>query len=195
MTARLRPLLAVALLTTACEAGGRPPAFVILGPSVPSPLLPATLYVWDTREELGTWVVNAVSRGSLAVEGSGTDAFVRIDRADREWVLRGPDLDPPAAGVQTLSVRYRWRPDPGLPPTAARTARITAQFQTTTPVVAYDRTAQAAASATLEPRDEWTVHRFVPGNFAPPIDVSYCYLHSYGANRGVIEIDRIELIR
>ncbi len=195
MTARLRSLLAVAVLTTACEAGGRPPAFVIPGPSVPSPLPPATRYVWDTRAELETWVVNAVSRGSLAVEGSGADAFVRIDRADREWVLRGPDLDPPATGVQTLSVRYRWRPDPDLPSTAARTARTTAQFQTTTPVVAYDRTAQATASATLEPRDEWTDHRFLPGNFAPPIDISYCYLHSYGANRGVIEIDRIELIR
>jgi hypothetical protein len=69
------------------------------------------------------------------------------------------------------------------------------QFQTTAPVVAYDRTAQATAWATLQPRDEWTDYRFQPANFAPPIDIRYCYLHSSGANRGVVEIDRIELVR
>jgi hypothetical protein len=28
-----------------------------------------------------------------------------------------------------------------------------------------------------------------------PWDYSYCYLHSFGANRGVLEIDRIGLVR
>jgi hypothetical protein len=34
-----------------------------------------------------------------------------------------------------------------------------------------------------------------PSQYTPPIDVSYCYVTSNGANRGVLEIDRIELVR
>jgi hypothetical protein len=51
-----------------------------------------------------------------------------IDRADRDWLLRGPDLEPAAEGVLTVSIRYRWRPDPSLPPTASLTARVSASF-------------------------------------------------------------------
>ena len=45
----------------------------------------------DTGDELAIWMSNPVARGSLALEGSGVEAFIRIDRADREWLLRGPD--------------------------------------------------------------------------------------------------------
>lgn len=195
MTPALRGAILLAVLTTGCDTGGRPPAFVIPGPAVPSPLPTAPPYVWDTHDELAIWMNNPVARGSLALEGSGADAFIRIDRADREWLLRGPDLTPPAPGVRTLSIRYRWRPAPDLPPTAARTALVTAHFQTTTPVVGYDPNAQGAASSDLEPRIDWTDIALVPGQFKPPIEVAFCYLHSFGANRGVLEIDRLELLR
>ena len=92
MTTTLRRVILLAVLTAGCDTGGRPPAFVIPGPTVPSPLPTAPPYVWDTRDELAIWMNNAVARGSLALEGSGVDAFIRIDRADREWLLRGPDL-------------------------------------------------------------------------------------------------------
>jgi hypothetical protein len=195
MTISLHRLIVLAILTTGCDTGGRPPAFVIPGPTVPSPLPTAPPYVWDTRDELSIWMNNPVARGPLALEGSGADAFIRIDRADREWLLRGPDLTPPAGGVRTLSLRYRWRPDPDLSSTASRIALVTAHFQTTTPVVGYDPLAQAAASSSLQPQNDWMDVALAPGSFKPPIEVAYCYLHSFGANRGVLEIDRIELVK
>ena len=102
---------------------------------------------------------------------------------------------PPANGVRTLSIRYRWQPDPDLPPAASQTALVTAHFQTTGPVVGYDPNAQGAASGTLQPRGDWTDIALIPGQFKPPIEVEFCYLHSFGANRGVLEVDRIELVR
>lgn len=188
-------LILLGMVTAACDSGGRPQAFVIPGPTVPSSLPTLAPYTWDTHEELSVWTTNAVSRGSLAVEGSGAAAFIRIERADREFLLRGPDFAPAVAGVRTLSVRYRWRPDPALPSNASQVIHVTAHFQTTVPFVSYDTTAQAAASGTLQPRDEWTDIALVPGQFRPPIEVAYSYLHSLGGNRGVLEIDRIELVR
>ena len=154
----------------------------------------ASPYVWDTRDELTIWVENPVARGSLAIEGSGAEAFVRIDQPDREWVLRGPDLTPSATGVRTLLVRYRWRPDASLSPSAARNIRVGVHFQTTAPLQPF-YFGQASAGADIQPATEWTEITFVPGQYTPPIDVSYCYLNSFGANRGVLEIDRIELVR
>ena len=73
--------------------------------------------------------------------------------------------------------------------------RVRGVFQTTGPVVGYDPNAQGAASSNLEPRSDWTDVALVPGQFKPPIEVEFCYLHSFGANRGVLEVDRIELVR
>jgi hypothetical protein len=195
MTCRVCMILLAATLATGCEIGERPPSYVLPGPTVPSPIPTAAPYVWDTRDELAIWVNNPVARGSLALEGSGSEAFIKIDRADLPWVLRGPDLTPAATGVRTLLIRYRWQPDPGLPSTATRTAFLTVNFETTTPVHAFDPTAQGAAHVDLQPRDEWTAITFTPGQYTPPIDVAYCYVHSQGANRGVLEIDRLELVR
>lgn len=195
MTIMVQRVILLAVLATGCDAGRRPATFVIPGPTVPSPVPITPPYVWDTHDELSIWMSNPVARGSLALEGSGAGAFVRIDRADREWLLRGPDLTPPVAGVRTLSIRYRWRPDPGLTAGAVLTALVTAHFQTTSAVVGYDPHAQAAASGKLEPRDDWTDVALIPGQFTPPIEIEYCYLHSFGANRGVLEIDRIELVQ
>jgi len=195
MTASLRVLIGCAVLAAGCDAGGRPPAFVIPGPTVPSPLPTTAPYVWDSEEELSIWVNNPVTNGSVALASDGAAAFIRIDQANRTWVLRGPDLAPPVADVRTLRIRYRWRPDSELPASAARTAQVTALFQATGPVVGYDPIAQAAANIALEPALDWTDVEFVPGQYKPPIEITYCYLYSLGANRGVIEIDRLELVR
>lgn len=188
------PIVVLATLAAGCDEGMRPAAFVIPGPTVPSPLPTEAPFVWDTRDELSIWVDNPVARGPLSVEGSGQDGFIRIAQAEREWVLRGPDLSPPATGVRTLLVRYRWLPDPGLSPAAARNVHATAYLQTTASLQPHYY-GQGAASADIQPRSEWTDITFVPGQFTPPIDVSYCYLLSFGANRGVLEIDRIELVQ
>ena len=194
MTPTLRHLIAVAVLTAGCEGATRPSPIIIPGPNVPNPMPSAAPYVWDTRDELAIWVDNAVARGSLAIEGSGAEAFVRIDQPDREWVLRGPDLVPSATGVRTLILRYRWRPDASLSPAAALNFRPYAHFQTTAPLQPFYY-GQATASADIQPATEWTDITFAPSQYTPPIDVSYCYLSSNGANRGVLEIDRIELVR
>jgi hypothetical protein len=196
MTMTFRHLVVLATLTAGCDNAGRPPAFVIPGPTVPSPVPTAAPYVWDTRDELAIWIDNAVSRGSLALEGTGAGAFVRIDQLEREWVMRGPDLVPSATGVRTVRVRYRWRPDASLPPSAARTVHVGASFQTTAPLQPFYY-GQGWAGATLEELPDWTDILFAPSQYTPPIDVSYCYLTStvIGANRGVIEIDRIELVQ
>ena len=183
-----------AVLTMGCEGATRPSAFVIPGPAVPNPLPNAPPYIWDTRDELAIWIENPVALGSLALEGDGFSAFIRIAQAEREWTLRGPDLTPSATGVRTLLLRYRWRPDPALLPAAERTLRATAYFETTALLQPFYY-GQGAASAELQPREEWTDITMIPGQFTPPIDVSYCYIHAFGANRGVLEIDRIEFVR
>lgn len=196
MTTRMRLVVVLSLLTMGCEIGGPPASFVVPGPTVPSPLPTTPPYVWDTREELAIWVENPVARGSLALEGSGPDAFIRIDRADLAWVLRGPDLTPAATGVRSLLIRYRWQPDPGLPSTASRVAYVTASFEIKTPAPSSDPTEQGAALLSLQPHTDWTEVTFAPsGPTRPPFDVAYCYVHSLGANLGVIEIDRIQLVR
>ena len=49
---------------------------------------------------------------------------------------------------------------------------------------------------TLTPQNNWSVLSFSP----PPLSsvasgVRYAYLHSYSVNRGVLDIDRIELVQ
>ena len=196
MTTRVLPAILLALLTAACEIGKRPPGVVVPGPTVPSPFPTVAPYVWDTADELSIWMNNPVARGSLVLEGSGADAFIRIDRTDRDWLLRGPDLAPAAEGVRTVSIRYRWRPDPGLPPNEVKTTLVIARFETLTPAVSGDPNAQAIMSSSLPPRGDWTDIALLPqGQFKPPADVKYCYMQSYAANRGVLEIDRIELVK
>ncbi len=195
MTAALARVLVLATWTIACNVGERPARYIIPGPAVPSPWPTPPPYVWDTREELAIWVDNQVARGSLALEGSGAAAFIRIDRPEREWLLRGPDLAPPARNVMTVRIRYRWMPDPTLAPGASLSIRAAAHFQSTTPVVGYDPLAQGAALVELQPQNGWTDATFRPESFKPPIEITHCYLHSFGANRGVLEIDRIELVQ
>ena len=196
MIARCLPMILLAVLTAGCEIGGRPPGVTVLGPAGPSPVPTVAPYVGDTADELSIWVNNPVARGSLALEGSGPDAFIKIERTDRDWLLRGPDLEPAAQAVQTVRLRFRWRPDPGSPPPEVQTTRVSARFETLRPAVSGDPAAQAHVSSNLPPSGDWTEIALLPqGQFKPPADVKYCYLQSYGANLGVLEIDRIELVR
>jgi hypothetical protein len=194
MIARACLLSAVAALTLGCEMPTRPTAFVIPGPSVPDTVPTQTPYVWDTREELSVWI-NSVTKGSFTLEGSGTEALLRLGRADVEWALRGPDLSPVPADVRTAIIRYRWVPDPSLSPTASRTMVVGAIFETSSTSLQPYYHGQGSASATLEPTEAVTEITFRPSQYTPPIDVRYFYLHSYGGNRGVLEIDRIALVR
>jgi len=193
MTRAVVPVAAILILTTGCRTGEEPASYVIAGPTVPSPVTPLTADVWDSREELAVWTENVVARGTLALEGTGTDAFIRIERGDQPWLVRGPDLTPPSAGVRTVRLRYRWQPS--VAPSATQTHFVTANCETVTSVHSFDPTAQAAAHATLQPQSSWTEVDLTPGQYRPPIDVKYCYVHSQGANRGVLEIDRIEFVR
>ena len=195
MTARLVTLVVLTtMVNVACESGDRPGAFVIPGPTVPSSLPTETPYVWDSREELVVWVNNSVSKGSFTIDGSGAAAIIRVDRPDSQWTLRGPDLSPAPTDVRTVEIRYRWVPDASLSPSASRTLQVTAYFETAAKLPDYYHN-QAASWATLEPREELSEIAFRPGQYTPPIDVRYVYFNCFGGNRGVLEIDRISLIR
>jgi hypothetical protein len=194
MNARTWCLCGAAALALACDNPTLPTAFVIPGPPVPDTVPTATPYVWDTRDELSVWI-NAVTKGSFTLEGSGLDAVLRLQRADEAWVLRGPDLSPVPTDVRTALIRYRWVLDPTLSPTASRTMTVSANFETSSGSVEPYYHGQGSASATLEPADTPREITFRPSQYTPPIDVRYFYLHSLGGNRGVLEIDRIALVR
>ena len=192
MSARLG-LLCLALAAIAGCDHDHPAAIVIPGPTVPSTVPTAVPLVWDSREELDVWVHNPVSRGSMTLEGSGPDAFVRVDRPDQEWVLRGPDLSPPATAIRTLRLRYRWRLDPTLSAGASRTAYVTAHFDA--PGLPDYQHGQASATVPLQPSDVFTDASFALGQYIAALDVRYVYVSCSGTNRGVFEIDRIEIVR
>jgi len=192
----MSPRLVLLCLAIAANAGCDHEArqsFVIPGPTVPSTIPTAAPFVWDSRDELEVWVHNAVSRGSMSLEGSGPEAFVRLDRPDNEWVLRGPDLSPPATAIRSARLRYRWRLDPTLPAGASRTAYVTVHFDALG-LPEYQH-GQASATVPLQPSDVFTEASFALSQFIPALEVRYVYVSCSGTNRGVFEIDRIELVR
>jgi hypothetical protein len=193
VTARLALLVVLTTtLTASCESDGRPGAYVIPGPTVPSSLPTQTPYVWDSREELAVWVNNGVSNGSFTIDGSGNAAVIRVNEPNAQWTLRGPDLSPSPTDVRTVEIRYRWVPDASLSPSASRTLLVAAYFEPATRLPDF---LQPAAWATFEPREQLSEIAFKPGQFTPPIDVRYVYFNCFGGNRGVLDIDRISLIR
>jgi hypothetical protein len=198
MRARISTVIgwgAVLLVTVACEVGGSQPFSIIPGPSVPSP--PATYppYAWDTREELDIWVNNRVTHGPVPISlvDQGQDAFIRIEPKLRldGWVLRGPDLTPPARNIRGLRLWYRWRLDPSLSPTAARTFTMSVTFEA---INSPYPPSQPSAYAQLQPAPEWTEANVPVRSFLDPLEVKYVYFHQFSSNPGVFEIDRIELV-
>jgi hypothetical protein len=193
---RTKIACAITFLTTAAIACDdiRRPSSIIAGPAVPSPIPLTTPYVWDTREQLAVWIDNDVSRGHLELVGDGEGAFIRIAHDDLSWVLRGPDITPAAANARGLTIRYRWQQDSDVAARYASTITLTVYFETTVPDPPPD--SQPAAYRSLTPKSDWSILSFSP---PPPMaltsGVRYVYLHSYSVNRGVLDIDRIELVQ
>ena len=183
-------LLGVALLLGACEVGGPKPAQLIAGPAVPSPIPTSPPHVWDTRTELEVWAKNAVTSGQMTVQGIDREAVINFDRPSDSWVLRGPDLEPPAEGILGVRIRYRWEPDPRLGPGSSRTGSMTAHFEK----VPFAIDQPEAGVWPLSPTDGWTELDFVPASLRDRVDVRYVYITSSGFNPGVLQIDRIALV-
>lgn len=182
-------LIGTAMLIGACKVGGPKPPQFIAGPSVPSPIPTGAPHLWDTRTELEVWARNAVTSGPMTVLGSGADAVINFDRPSESWVLRGPDLEPPAEGVSGVRIRYRWEPDPRLQAGASRTGSITAHFEK----VPFAIDQPAADAWRISPTDGWTEFDFAPPSLREGVDMRYVYMTSSGFNPGVLQIDRIEL--
>jgi hypothetical protein len=186
--------IAVLLLTSGCETGESRTFAVVPGPTVPSPIPTAPPYAWDTRDELEIWIGNAVTRGPAAMSlvGEGRDAAIRIEPqlGQGGWVLRGPDLTPPASGIRGVRIRYRWQPDPSLSPGAVMTFTLRAVLDVTN---AQFPPEQPTAFGHLQPTSDWTDGTLlVPSSY--PLEVRHTYLHQYSSNPGVFELDRIELV-
>ena len=97
-------LVLVIAAAAAAGCGDVPEPLVIPGPTAPGRVTTGRPLVWDSREELLDWVANAVTRGPIAVEGDGAAAFIRVKLDVDDYVMRGPDLVPPAAGVRGAGV-------------------------------------------------------------------------------------------
>jgi hypothetical protein len=80
-------------------------------------------------------------------------------------------------------------------PSAALAARTASAQTANRPRVELGGTFSAILPATLQATENWREIDFRPNQYTPPIDMAYCYVHSLGANRGVLEIDRLELVR
>jgi hypothetical protein len=95
----------------ACQrvSGGGLSTFIPTAPTVPT----AQPLVWDSAEELRGWVNNSITKGVVSVQGRDAEAFIRAALGAEALLLRGPDLDPPVAGIRTVRLRYRWTPDAG----------------------------------------------------------------------------------
>jgi hypothetical protein len=187
-----RAILSVLLACTlfsGCEHESGGSVYRIPGPTVPSPLPTLAPYLWDTREELDIWTNNAVSHGPISVEGTGREAVIRVETGSAEWVLRGPDLDPPASAVQTVRLRARWtRARPmNQPSSAGVNAHV---WQPGSPVW------PSWWSMSVPSSPDWVDIQFGGRNVTPQSAVGFVNLyHSADDNKGILEIDRIELVQ
>ncbi|HMF61228.1 MAG TPA: hypothetical protein VK595_12700, partial [Vicinamibacterales bacterium] len=71
---------------------------------------------------------NAVTRGPITVEGDGAAAFIRVKLDVNDYVMRSPDLAPPAAGVRGARVRAGPDRKRRSHPRAGRNTRSGCQF-------------------------------------------------------------------
>src|SRR5687768_15238552 len=170
-----KDLLAVVIATAAAVGcGGVAEPFVIPGPTAPSRVTTDQPLVWDSREELLDWVANAVTRGPITVEGDGAAAFIRVRLDVNDYVLRGPDLEPPAAGVRGARIRARLRPD------LSRSSQAPAEevhlyFEVIDPVVP---NAQSSMRIGVPSGEEWLDLQLKPALYCclQPLTVRYAYV-------------------
>lgn len=177
-------LLGCAVLSAGCELENPVVPRVIPGPPVPSPVPLRAPYVWDTRDELVVWTGNAVSRGSFSIDTEDSNGAIAVQvPSPAGMVLRGPDIDPPAAAIRTVRIRYRWFPERG----RDSLSMWVAFDATNAPMV--DQ--QPRAFATLTAGTGWQEAEF---RHATPLDVRYVYFGTYSIGPGVLKIDAITLL-
>lgn len=188
-----RYLLVLAIATvTVVGCGDVPEALVIPGPSAPSRVTTDRPLVWDSREELLDWVANAGTRGPITVEGDGAAAFIRVKLDLNDYVLRGPDLVPPAADVRGARIRARLRHDRSRPPQAVQTEEFHLYFEVINPVVP---NTQSSMRIGVPPGEEWLDLELEPALYCclRPLTVRYVYVPFRSTSPATMEIDRIEL--
>jgi hypothetical protein len=191
----MKYLLAVVVATAAAAGCGEvPEPIVVPGPTAPSRTTTAEPLVWDSREELLDWVANAVTRGPITVEGDGAAAFIRVRLDVNDHVLRGPDLEPPAAGVRGARIRARLRPDRSRPPQAASAEEVHLHFEVIDPVVP---NVQSSMRVGVPFGEEWLDLQLTPALYCclQPLTVRYAYVPFRSTSPATMEIDRIELTK
>ncbi len=189
-----KSLLAFMIATVAAAGCGEvPEPLVIPGPTAPSRTPTEQPLVWDSREELLDWVSNAVTRGPITVEGDGAAAFIRVRLDVNDYVLRGPDLEPPAAGVRGARIRARLRPDRSRPSQAAD-EEVHLYFEVIDPVVP---NAQSSLRIGVPSGEEWLDLQLRPALYCclQPLTVRYAYVPFRSTSPATMEIDRIELTK
>jgi hypothetical protein len=204
---RRRAVQAVCMLActgflTACELKD-PAAQIIPGPTVPSPVELRGQYAWDSGPELVLWTENAVSRGSFWMDEVDSNGAIAVQLPAgnsytdlTNFVLRGPDLDPPAKAVRAIRVRYQWLPASGTNPLSLR---ATVESAPPNPS-GY----QSIANGFLKAGAGWKVADFnpilelsghAPGTPATPA-VRYLYFtRSDLGGAGLVKIDSIALVQ
>jgi hypothetical protein len=189
--------LVIALVIATATAAGcddMPEPLVIPGPTAPSRVTTDRPLVWDSREELLDWVANAATRGPITVEGEGAGAFIRVKLDLNDYVMRGPDLVPPAEGVRSARLRVRLRHDRSRPPQAVQTEDFHMYFEVINPDVP---NTQSSMRIGVPPGEEWVDLELKPALYCclQPLTVRYAYVPFRSTSPATMEIDRIELTK
>lgn len=190
-----RYLLGLVIAMAAATGCSDVPALVVIpGPAAPSRVTTDQPLVWDSREELLEWVANAVTRGPITVEGDGAAAFIRVKLDLKDYVMRGPDLVPPAAGVRGVRIRARLRHDRSRPPQAVQTEEFHLYFEVIDPEVP---NTQPTMRVNVPPGEEWLDLELKPALYCclRPLTVRYAYVPFRSTSAATMEIDRIELTK
>ena len=126
--------------------------------------------------ELAVWIANPVSRGSFSIDGDDSNGAIAIQLGGPSgtFVLRGPDIDPPAEAIRAVRIRYRWLPESGRSPLFIWVAFDAANSP------AAD--GQTRAFATLDAGAGW---QEIELRQLSPLDVRYLYFGTY-ARPGVL---------
>jgi hypothetical protein len=190
-----RYLLALVIVTAAATGCGDVPGPVVIpGPTAPSRVTTDQPLVWDSREELLEWVANGVTRGPITVEGDGAAAFIRVKLDLSDYVMRGPDLVPAAAGVRGARIRARLRHDRSRPAQTGQTEEFHLYFEVSDPDVP---NTQSSMQVNVPPGEEWIDLELKPALYCclHPLTVKYVYVPFRSTSPATMEIDRLELTK
>lgn len=202
MGARIVILILLAGLAIACEISPVAPTIV------PAATVPAAATVqpnvWDRREELLPWVTSGISTGTVSVTGDGADAVIRVEVAQGDANLHGPDLERTSSEVRSAQLRYRWQ---------NREVNDSLFVTVYLRPIAFDlslsvprlTTATSSAALAEQHSGNWIERTFslTSGSpISPPFSVKYALVNLRGSGtygpapvHGVVEIDWIALVR